>query len=322
MEKYEKYEVDLQQRLDLFLANKLNVSRNQVETLIKKGYVKIDGKIAKKGGVKLKPNDIVEVFFPKPKKQSAVKVSFDIEILYEDEDILVINKPSGITVHPAPSVKEATVVDWLKIRGISLSTIAGEERHGIVHRLDKETSGVMVIAKNNEAHKNLSEQLQNKSMGRYYIAIIEPPLKENIVVEKPIFRNPKNRLKMAVVEGGRYAKTAFAKIELSNDGKFELIGAKLFTGRTHQIRVHLNSIGRHILGDSLYGFKSRSVKIDRVFLHAYILYLIHPRLKKEMRFVAKLPEDMEQFIKKRFNWERVYEKILPDKFDKLFDFVS
>jgi len=318
----EKYEAKSEERLDKFLVKKIESSRNQIENLIKKGLVKVNEKTAKKGGLKLKIGDIVKVSFPSIQKSEAKEVKFDIEIIYEDEDILVINKPSGITVHPAPSVKEATVVDWLKIKGISLSTIAGEERHGIVHRLDKETSGLMVVAKNNEAHKFLSNQLQNKSMGRFYLAVIEPPLKDNVIVEKPIARNPKNRLKMAVIEGGRYAKTAFAKIEKSFDEKFELIGAKLFTGRTHQIRVHLNAIGRRIIGDSLYGFKSRNVKIDRVFLHAYILYLIHPRSKKEIRFVAPLPIDMKEFLKKRFDWERVNEKILPDKFDKLFDFVS
>ncbi len=318
----EKYEAKSEERLDKFLVKNIESSRNQIENLIKKGLVKVNEKTAKKGGLKLKIGDIVKVSFPSIQKSEAKEVKFDIEIIYEDEDILVINKPSGITVHPAPSVKEATVVDWLKIKGISLSTIAGEERHGIVHRLDKETSGLMVVAKNNEAHKFLSNQLQNKSMGRFYLAVIEPPLKDNVIVEKPIARNPKNRLKMAVIEGGRYAKTAFAKIEKSFDEKFELIGAKLFTGRTHQIRVHLNAIGRRIIGDSLYGFKSRNVKIDRVFLHAYILYLIHPRSKKEIRFVAPLPIDMKEFLKKRFDWERVNEKILPDKFDKLFDFVS
>ena len=320
MEKKE-FKAQKEERLDKFLCSVLNVSRNQVEALIKKGYVKVGNKVAKKGGIKLKGNETVEVIIPEVEKKSFAKVDFDIEIVYEDDDILVINKPSGITVHPAPSVKDATVVDWLKKMGISLSTIAGDERQGIVHRLDKETSGLLVIAKNNLSHKILSEQLQSKKMGRYYLAIIEPPLKENIIIEKPIARNPKNRLKMGIVEGGRYAKTAFVKIATSFDEKYELIGAKLYTGRTHQIRVHLASISRHILGDSLYGFKSQNVKIDRVYLHAYILYLIHPKTKKKMRFIAPLPEDMELFLKKRFDWGNIYEKILPDNFIKLFDTV-
>lgn len=310
-----------EERLDKFLTKKLNVSRNQIESLIKKGLVKVNENKIKKAGYRLKPEDRVEVELPEVEKSQIRNVDFDIEVIYEDSDILVINKPSGIVVHPAPSVKEATVVDWLKKKGISLSTIAGEERHGIVHRIDKGTSGLMVVAKNNEAHLCLSKQLQDKTMGRYYLAIVEPPLKENIIIEKDIARNPKNRLKMANIPGGRYAKTAFSKIETSFDNRYELIAAKLYTGRTHQIRVHLNSIGRHIFGDNLYGFKGQNAKIDRVFLHAYILYLIHPRTNKKMRFLAKIPEDMENFLKKRFNWEKIDEKILFCKFDKLFDFV-
>ncbi|WP_200763876.1 RluA family pseudouridine synthase [Nitrosophilus alvini] len=322
MGKTEKLTVRKQERLDKYLSAELKTTRNQIEALIKSGYVKVNGKTVKKGGIKLKVGETIEIEYPEVRKSEAKEPGFDVEIIYEDEDILVLNKPSGVTVHPAPSVKEPTLVDWLKKRGVSLSTISGEERHGIVHRIDKETSGVLVIAKNDSAHLSLSKQLQDKSMGRYYLAIIEPPLKEDTVVEKPIGRNPKNRIKMAVVPNGREAKTAFAKIALSKDQKTELIGAKLFTGRTHQIRVHLNAIGRHILGDCLYGFKSRSDKIKRVFLHAYILYLRHPKTGTKMRFVAPLPDDMREFLKKRFDWESINEKIVPEQFDTIFDSVS
>jgi len=191
-------------------------------------------------------------------------------------------------------VKEATLVDWLKSKNIKLSTISGEERHGIVHRIDKETSGALVVAKTNEAHQFLSEQLSNKSMGRYYLAIIDLPLKENCEIDRAIGRNPKNRLKNCVINsGGRSAKTQFLK--LCNDETEELIACKLFTGRTHQIRVHLASINRHIIGDELYGAKESS---DRIMLHAYILYLIHPKTKKLMQFKASLFEDMENRINK------------------------
>nr|MDA3908511.1 RluA family pseudouridine synthase [Sulfurimonas sp.] len=228
---------------------------------------------------------------------------------YEDEDILVINKPPFLTVHPAPSVKEATVVDWLIKRGISLSTISGDERHGIVHRIDKETSGALVIAKNNEAHLYLSKQLVDKSMGRYYLAITDMPLKEDVIIDKPIARNRNNRLKMDVVEGGRESKSAFCKLSLSKSEQNELISAKLFTGRTHQIRVHLNALSRHILGDTLYGFKSQKSKISRVMLHAYILYLQHPRTGEFMQIIAPPFEDFENVLKKHFNKEEIDEKI-------------
>ncbi len=316
------YEVQNPERLDKFLTQKLQQSRSQIERLIKKGYVKVEGKEITKPGFKLKTSQTVEVELPKPQKSEPKEVEFEVERLYEDDDILVIDKPSGVVVHPAPSVKEPTLVDWLKKEGISLSTLSGEERHGIVHRLDKETSGVMVVAKNNQAHQRLSEQLQDKSMGRYYLAIIEPPLKEDIIVDRPIGRNPKNRLKMSIIEDGKEARSAFAKIALSKDQKKELIAAKLFTGRTHQIRAHLASLHRHILGDSLYGFKSKKDRIDRVFLHAYILYLKHPRSKRPMRFVAPLAKDMHTYLKENFTMERIDETIAPDGIEHLFDFSS
>ncbi|KLE02692.1 RluA family pseudouridine synthase [Aliarcobacter butzleri] len=304
-------------RLDKFLAQNIDASRNQIEQLIKKEFVKVDGKIINKTGLKLKENQNVEVFFPeaqlnKRKDEEFLKNSLEdkeVEIIYEDDYILVLNKPYNLTVHDAPSVKDATLVDWLKLKNISLSTISGEERHGIVHRLDKGTSGVMVIAKTNEAHLNLSKQLEDKSMGRYYLAILDLALKENVIIEKPIGRNPNNRLKMSIEENGRYAKSAFSKIALSDNEKFELIACKLYTGRTHQIRVHLSSINRHILGDNLYGFKGELNKINRFLLHAYYLYLTHPVTNKQMCFKANLPEDMKNFLNTNFQKENINDKI-------------
>ncbi|WP_323589716.1 RluA family pseudouridine synthase [Aliarcobacter butzleri] len=304
-------------RLDKFLAQNIDASRNQIEQLIKKEFVKVDGKITNKTGLKLKENQNVEVFFPeaqlnKRKDEEFLKNSLEdkeVEIIYEDAYILVLNKPYNLTVHDAPSVKDATLVDWLKLKNISLSTISGEERHGIVHRLDKGTSGVMVIAKTNEAHLNLSKQLEDKSMGRYYLAILDLALKENVIIEKPIGRNPNNRLKMSIEENGRYAKSAFSKIALSDNEKFELIACKLYTGRTHQIRVHLSSINRHILGDNLYGFKGELNKINRFLLHAYYLYLTHPVTNKQMCFKANLPEDIKNFLNTNFQKENINDKI-------------
>jgi 23S rRNA pseudouridine1911/1915/1917 synthase len=304
-------------RLDKFLASQIDASRNQIEQLIKKEYVKVDGKIVSKTGLKLKENQTIEVHFPElelnpVKDEIFVKESLkdkDVEIIYEDEHILVINKPYNLTVHDAPSVKDATLVDWLKLKKISLSTISGEERHGIVHRLDKGTSGVMVVAKTNEAHIGLSKQLEDKTMGRYYLAIVDMPLKENIIIEKPIGRNSNNRLKMSIEENGRNAKSAFSKIALSNNEKFELIAAKLYTGRTHQIRVHLSSMNRHILGDNLYGFKGELNKINRFYLHAYYLYLTHPITNKQMSFKANLPTDINDFLNNNFQKENINDKL-------------
>jgi 23S rRNA pseudouridine1911/1915/1917 synthase len=305
-------------RLDSFLSSELGVTRNQVVQLIKQDAVQIDAKSVSKPGVKLKPGQEVVITFPEAKVTPAKAIDFDVEILYEDDDLLVINKPSGLTVHPAPSVKEATLVDWLKHKGIRLSTLSGEERHGIVHRLDKGTSGVMVVAKNNEAHEALSAQLQDKSMGRYYLAVINPPLKDEFVmVDKPIGRSSQNRLKMAEVEGGKEAQTLFRKLALTNDEKNELIACKLFTGRTHQIRVHLETFSRHILGDHLYGTKND--KQEQILLHAYVIYFIHPSTKERCQFSAPLSEAMNDYLEKNFDKEIINEQLLQENFERHFD---
>ena len=296
-------------RLDIFLSEQLDETRNQVDHLIKKGFVTVENKKKAKSGLKLNIGQKVTVQLPQVVKQEALDVDFDVDIVFEDEYFMVLNKPSGVIVHGAASVKEATLVDWLKKQDISLSTISGEERHGIVHRLDKGTSGLMVIAKTNEAHVKLSSQLEDKTMGRYYLAITDLPLKNNITITQPIGRNPNNRLKMGIVPHGKSAKTAFVKLELSKNEQFELIAAKLFTGRTHQIRVHLETIQRHILGDSLYGFKGNTDKIKRVYLHAYCLYLKHPITGEDMKFDVKLPEDMKNFYKDNFDGDDYSEEI-------------
>jgi len=317
-------------RLDKFLSLNIEASRNQIEQLVKKGYVKVDGKKTVKTGLKLKLDQEVEVHFPESeiseiKNEDFIKESLKdkkIEIIYEDDYILVLNKPYNLTIHDAPSVKDATLVDWLKLNNFSLSTISGEERHGIVHRLDKGTSGVMVVAKTNEAHTGLARQLEDKSMGRYYLAITDLALKDEIIIEKPIARSPNNRLKMAIVENGKMAKSAFSKLSLSNNEKYELIACKLFTGRTHQIRVHLASINRHILGDNLYGFKGELNKINRFYLHAYNLYLIHPITNEKMSFTAKLSDDMHNFLENNFNMENVNDKIDENNIISSFSFIS
>lgn len=304
-------------RLDKTLSLELKVSRNQVEKLVKDGLVSVSGETIIKTSFKVEEGDEITYEFKEAEKREPVEIDFDIEILYEDAYLLVVNKPSGLVVHPAPSVKEPTLVDWLIHKGISLSTISGEERHGIVHRIDKETTGALVVAKTNEVHEKLSLQLQDKSMGRYYLALIDYPLKDDVAVNKPIARNPKNRLMMSVVEGGKEAKTAFVKLDQTAHGT-ELIAAKLYTGRTHQIRVHLNTLGRHILGDNLYGFKTKRDKIPRVYLHAYLLYLIHPITGEKMEFTAPLFDDMKAYISKYFDQGKIDEKINPLTMDTLF----
>jgi len=303
-------------RLDKLLSSTLNISRNQIEKLIKDGLVKVDGKIVTKPSFKPKDGSKIEYQFIEAPKEEYSDIDIDIQKLYEDDDILVINKPSGLVVHGAPSVKEATLVDWLRKQNIRLSTISGKERNGIVHRLDKETSGAILIAKSNFAHEALSKQLQDRSMGRYYLAVVNYPLKDNIIIDKPIARNPKNRLKMAIVEGGKEAKTAFAKVAQSKKDS-ELVAAKLFSGRTHQIRVHLSSLNRYILGDRLYGPKEQKLE-HRMFLHAYLLYFVHPRSGERVEVIAPLLKDMQEYLKENFNKEKEYDKLTKDDIKELF----
>ncbi len=308
MSEIQSYICQTEQRLDIFLSSQIGQTRSQIAQLIKQNCVYVENKVVNRPGVKLKVSQTVRVEFPKPKKEKALDVDFDVEIIYEDDDVLVINKPSGVTVHPAPSVKDATLVDWLKHKGIRLSTISGEERHGIVHRLDKGTSGTMVIAKNNKAHELLSEQLQDKSMGRYYVAVINPALKDNLTtIESNIGRSVNNRLKMANNETGKYAKTMFKQLATSKDEKNQLIACKLFTGRTHQIRVHLESFNRHIIGDHIYAVSPKEEKSERILLHAYSIYFIHPTTKEKVSFIAEFDNYMKDYLNKKFDSESLNE---------------
>ena len=289
-------------RLDVFLSKSLKFSRNQVEKLIKESGVFVNDALQKKASFKLKIDDKILVRLPEIKEKSAkFAVNFDVEVLYEDEDLLVLNKPSNLVVHSACSVKEATLVDWLVDKGYSLSNLNGELRAGLLHRLDKGTSGAIVIAKNNLSHAFLAKQLLDKSMGRFYLALIDLPLKDDkMLVQKALVRSSSNRLKkMALREGlslshMKEAKSAFVNL-LSEDG-VNLIAAKLFTGRTHQIRAHLESLNRHILGDTLYGYKGEAYA--RVMLHSYFVYFIHPRKKEKIFVKAPMHIDFMQILTK------------------------
>ena len=320
MEMIKKFIVDEELRLDQFLTKKLNQTRNQIDQLIKKDYVVVENKKKAKSGLKLQLGQKIIVTLPKIDKQKGYDVDFDVDIVYEDQYFMVLNKPSGLIVHGAPSVKEATLVDWLIKKGISLSTISGEERHGIVHRLDKGTSGLIVVAKTNEAHVALSKQLEDKTMGRYYLAFIDTPLKEDITIDAPIARDPNNRLKNSIQPHGKKAKTSFCIIDTSKNNKYQLIGAKLYTGRTHQIRVHLTSFNRHIIGDNLYGFKGKFDTLSRVYLHAFCLYLKHPITGKNLEFSVEMPNDMREFYKKYFkeyNSENINKEFIINRFNSI-----
>lgn len=285
-------------RADRLVADLLKIGRNEANELIKNGAVFFDGTAIKK------PSAIVEaggkVFVAPTRKEAEQRrkqVDFDVDILYEDGDLLVINKPRGVVVHGAPSVKSATLVDWLKAKGVVLSNISGEDRMGIVHRIDKETTGALLIAKNNDAHRELSRQLEKREMGRYYIAAIDRRLKNDIIVDKPIARHRTIRVKMTTSKVGREAKSAFIHLADLSAGR-SLIACKLFSGRTHQIRAHLQSIGAHIIGDSLYGYNSSSDGgILPIFLHAYLLYFRRPKSGEAMRVKAPLTASFDELLR-------------------------
>lgn len=295
-------------RLDVAVSEMLKISRNQANVMIKNSLVKVNENLITKPSFKIFTNNKICIKSAlKQEISNRYDVDFDVDVIYEDDDILVLNKPPHVITHPANSVKQATLVEWLNERGYMLSNLNGDIRAGIVHRLDKQTSGAIIIAKTNIAHAALSKQLSDKSMGRIYLALTDINIKEPCVVNRAIGRNPNNRLKNAVIKGGREAKSAF--ISLISDSGVNLIACKLFTGRTHQIRVHLSSINRHILGDDLYGFKSENDKINRVMLHAYILYFKHPISGKYMQFEADIFDDFKEIVFKKIDKEIFYEKI-------------
>ncbi len=298
-------------RLDKILSVYAKKSRNQIEQLIISKKVKVNENIICKTSHALKGGENIEIIpYHHSEDSSAQKnmdmAHMDIEILYEDSNLLVLNKPPMLVVHPAPTVKEVTLCEWLAYKGYTLSTLNGNTRLGIVHRLDKETSGAIVVAKDNDTHQALSKQLENKSMGRYYIALIDSPLSEYRMYDCYMARNPKNRLKMSkTTEGkGKYSQSYFINMrELYT--KEALIAVKLQTGRTHQIRCHLAQMGKHILGDELYGWKGKWN--GRILLHALGIYFIHPRSEKKIFLKAPVFSDMLKYIQQNYYAEDLYE---------------
>ncbi len=306
-------------RIDEFLAKELQISKNQALSLIKEGLVFCQKKEVKKGGLALKEGDAIALLTPKiAPKPLKKELDLEIEVIFEDDDLLVLNKPPNLIVHKAPSVKEPTLVDWLESKNYQLSNLGSKERYGIVHRLDKDTSGGIVIAKNNFTHVHLSEQLKTKMMGRYYIALLSTPLSrkgEKVSVECYLTRNPNNRLKMMAIknEKGRYSKSEFTSL-LTSQNNLNLIGAKLYTGRTHQIRAHLEYLNRHIIGDNLYGLNEALPKEEiRIMLHAYLIEFKHPRSEQKLRFKVPLLKDMLEYLKKIFDKENLDEVLDEEK---------
>lgn len=293
-----KYVANEQIRLDVFLAKETGASRSNIKTVVESDGVFVNGVLRKKSGFELKEGDEVEFTLPEPKTLDVEPNSeIKLNIVYEDEHFAVINKPQGMVVHPASSYqKNDTLVNALLADLDKLSSINGVIRPGIVHRLDKDTSGLIVVAKTDEAHKSLASQIEKKTARRIYFGLCDGNFKEdNGTIDAPIARNKRDRKKMGIDPDGRRAVTHYTVLE--RFGKYTLVRFELETGRTHQIRVHSSHIHHPIVGDEVYGGSTALYKNGQL-LHARQLVLTHPISGERMTFEAELPDYFENVLKK------------------------
>ena len=285
-------------RLDAYISKKYDdISRTMVQRLIEEGNVLVNEK-KEKPSYKIQLNDNIEINMPAPKEVDIKPQDISIDIVYEDDDIVVVNKPKGLVVHPANGNPDGTLVNAIMAKcKSSLSGIGGELRPGIVHRLDKDTSGLLIIAKNDKAHINMSEQIKNRNVKKIYIALVKGIVKENeATINMPIGRSTKDRKKMAVRKDGKEAVTHFRVIKRYD--KYTLLELKIDTGRTHQIRVHMAEIGHPVVGDMVYSNGKNEFGVEGQMLHAKSLDFKHPITGKEMHVEAELPEYFKQVLEK------------------------
>ena len=280
------------ERIDKFLQSELSdISRTNIQNLISEGYIKVDGNIVKTN-YKLKESNIITIDYKEPEELDVVKQDIPIDIVYEDSDLLIVNKPKGMVVHPSAGHKDGTLVNALLFH-CELSSINGTIRPGIVHRIDKDTSGLLIIAKNDHAHINLSEQIKNRKVKKVYIALVKGFIEENeATIDMPIARSDRYRKKMAIVRSGKNAITHFKVLKRiqTEKGNYTLIEAKIETGRTHQIRVHMSYIKHPVVGDEVYSNGKNEFGIKGQALHALKLEFKHPVTGKIMNFEAPYPD--------------------------------
>ena len=285
-------------RLDAFLAESVEgVTRSAAARLIEDGMVLLDGKTAPKS-CRLTGTETVEVTLPEPEPIDAVPQDIPLDVVYEDADVIVVNKPSGLVVHPAPGHPDGTLVNALLYHcGESLSGVGGALRPGIVHRIDRDTSGLIIAAKNDAAHQSLAAQLKDHTLARTYECIVTGNLREDRgTVDAPIARDPRDRKRMAVVSGGRDAVTHWEVI--ARYPGYTHVRCKLETGRTHQIRVHMAYLGHPILGDMVYGAKKPVPGLTGQCLHAVELRFLHPRTGEAVELRCPLPEEFQTMLRK------------------------
>lgn len=287
---------DKGRRADAYIADKTGLTRSYIKTLAEKSLITLNGAPLKKCGECINEKDVIEITIPPLATLSAEPEDIPLDIVYEDSDIIVVNKKQGMVTHPAAGSPKGTLVNALLLCADNLSGINGVVRPGIVHRLDKDTSGLLVVAKNDAAHQSLAAQIAKKQAKRFYLALVDGNIKEDSgIIDKPIGRNPKDRKLMGIVPSGRNAVTLFKVIE--RFGAYTLAEFELKTGRTHQIRVHAKSISHPVVGDLSYG-GSNKFKLDGQLLHAYKLCLTHPLNGNALCFTAPLPDYFESVLSK------------------------
>lgn len=290
-------EIDSGIRIDQIIPQKLSdISRSYTKKLIKDGKILLNDARIKPSSL-INTGDEITVIIDEPSEVGLIAQEIPIDIIYEDDDIIVVNKERGMVVHPSHGHEDGTLVNALLYHCDKMPVIGGEKRPGIVHRIDKDTTGLLVIAKNDNAHIKLSAQLKDKTAGRRYKALVEGVIKEDGgEVFEPIARHRTDRKKMAIVQGGKIAHSTF-KVE-ERYRNYTLVDVKLMTGRTHQIRVHMAHIKHPVVGDKMYGYKRQRFNLEGQLLHAYELSLDHPKTGKRMTFNAPLPDDFQNILKK------------------------
>lgn len=283
-------------RLDVLVAESAEASRSQAAKWIEAGLCMVDGKPQLKTSFQPAEGAQLVIDIPEAVESTVEKEDIPLEILYEDEDVAVVVKPHGMVVHPAAGNESGTLVNALLYAMDDLSGIGGVKRPGIVHRLDKDTSGLLMVAKNDRAHQNLSDQLRNRTMEKHYLAVVDGCMRETSgFIDKPIARSKKDRKKMAIDPEGRESQTEWTLIE--NLKNAALLDVHILTGRTHQIRVHMQSLHHPVAGDPIYGQKN-GVKVPRLMLHAHTLAFDHPVTGERLHFTAEPSEEFAKAVRK------------------------
>jgi len=283
-------------RLDIYLLSRIpDHSRSQIQSMIKQGLVKVNDVVVK-AGYSLKAGDLIRVTIPAPSAPGLEPQHIPIKIVYQDEDIIVLDKPAGLVVHPSPGHPDHTLVNALLAIFPELAAGDDSQRPGIVHRLDKDTSGLMIVARNSRARESLMSQMKNREVIKKYYALVQGHLSpKKGAIEAPVGRDPSHRQRMALVSKGKYARTAY---EVAGEyGADTLVEATLETGRTHQIRLHFAAIGHPVTGDATYG--QHSQELNRQFLHSYYLKFRHPANGREMEFTSALPPELKEYLNKQ-----------------------